>query len=327
MEEKTTQETGEVIGREQEIARELSKPFPWYDIEWRVARSWVKKNTEKCYVHILAYLTNRAFMQRLDDVVGMENWKNEFKEGPCGGVLCGLSLRINGEWVTKWDGAENTEFEAVKGGLSDAMKRAGVQWGIGRYLYNLPKAIVNVLDNGERWINDTKSGVKGYWTPPELPAWALPEGSGNPHVAYQEPKPVNAPVSDADEPDDTQTPPKPPEANTGQSRKPQPTPDPSQLTENGERSCEAFNKMMNILDCVLEKQIATEEEFCRKVSTYKRGQKTYYKASFDELLGQHKSNLSKYGENKAAFIWLRVAEETWSEHLTEAEEMAEDNLF
>ena len=76
-------------------------------------------------------------MDRLDEVVGPENWKDEYAPGPDGGVICGLSLRIEDEWITKWDGAENTDFEAIKGGLSDAFKRAGYKWGIGRYLYRL----------------------------------------------------------------------------------------------------------------------------------------------------------------------------------------------
>lgn len=50
-----------------------------------------------------------------------------------GGVECGISIKIDGEWITKWDAAENTQVEAVKGGRSGAMKRAAVQWGIGRY--------------------------------------------------------------------------------------------------------------------------------------------------------------------------------------------------
>lgn len=85
----------------------------------------------------LPYVTNRAIQDRLDEVMGPANWKNEFREWGQGspGVLCGLSLRIDNEWITKWDGAEQTDIEAVKGGLSDAMKRAAVQWGIGRYLY------------------------------------------------------------------------------------------------------------------------------------------------------------------------------------------------
>ena len=46
--------------------------------------------------------------------------------------------------MEKTDGAENTDYEPVKGGLSDAMKRAASQWGIGRYLYKLGTPWVDV---------------------------------------------------------------------------------------------------------------------------------------------------------------------------------------
>ena len=63
-------------------------------------------------------------------------------------MICGISIRIGAEWVTKWDGAENTELESVKGGLSASMRRAAVQWGVGRYLYRLPRVWVPVDEKG-----------------------------------------------------------------------------------------------------------------------------------------------------------------------------------
>ena len=54
----------------------------------------------------------------------------------------------DGEWVWREDGADNTEVEAVKGGLSNAMKRAGAALGIGRYLYDLPQQWVPLNDKG-----------------------------------------------------------------------------------------------------------------------------------------------------------------------------------
>ena len=95
-----------------------------------------------------AYVTNRAIMDRLDEVCGPENWKNEYRSGPAGGIICGLSIRVGDDWVTKWDGAENTDVEAVKGGLSTSMRRAAVQWGIGRYMYRLPNQWVPVDQHG-----------------------------------------------------------------------------------------------------------------------------------------------------------------------------------
>ena len=158
----------------------LTAPFDADDVEWRIARSGFKQNGEP-WAQCLAYLTNRAIQNRLDEVAGPANWKNEYAPGPCGGVLCGLSIRVDGEWVTKWDGAENTDFEAVKGGLSDAMKRAAVQWGIGRYLYELPEGWAEAKNErfaGARYATAVRKGsnekLPFFWKPPALPEWALP---------------------------------------------------------------------------------------------------------------------------------------------------------
>jgi len=140
----------------------LSAPFQPQDIEWRAGAT----NSDKTKALALAYITSRAVMDRLDEVMGPENWCDYYKAGPDGGVMCGLALNINGTWITKWDGAENTDFEAVKGGLSDAFKRAGYKWGIGRYLYKLDSVWVPCEAHGK------SISLK---TTPTLPAWALPD--------------------------------------------------------------------------------------------------------------------------------------------------------
>ncbi len=170
---------------ELQLMADLQAPFTPDEIEWRVQRSGKRANGEQ-WAMVLAYVANRAIMDRLDRVFGATGWFNQFKEGPGGGVLCGISAMIEaGKAITKWDGAENTQIESVKGGLSGSMKRAAVQWGMGRYLYNLEATFVTVSpakSGGSNYINDSKTGVKGYWADPELPAWAKPaatKASGN----------------------------------------------------------------------------------------------------------------------------------------------------
>lgn len=168
----------------------LKAPFPARDIEWRVSRAG--KNAKGVWAKVLAYVTNRAIMERLDEVCGPQNWRNAYERAPEGGVLCGISIRIGDEWVTKWDGAGNTDIEAVKGGLSGAMKRAAVQWGIGRYLYSLEEGWANVHDSGSHYQAESKKAPAFRWDPPELPAWALPEGDTS------TPKPVAAAPPDSE---------------------------------------------------------------------------------------------------------------------------------
>lgn len=154
----------------QAIMAALAAPFPKEAIEWRVGST----NAEKTRGLALPYLTSRAVQQRLDDVVGATNWRNSFERWGDNGVLGSLSIRIDGEWITKMDGAQYPDFEPIKGGFSDALKRAAVLWGIGRYLYDLPAQWVPIEVSGK------SARIK---EPPQLPDWALPEeqqGQGRP---------------------------------------------------------------------------------------------------------------------------------------------------
>ena len=127
----------------------LAAPFNPSDIEWKPGAT----TRDKSKGLAMAYVDSRAVQQRFDEVCGPADWRNEFREGPGGGVLCGISVRVDredgtAEWVTKWDGADNSQVEAVKGGLSGSMKRAAVQWGVGRYLYEIPSPWVRLDDRG-----------------------------------------------------------------------------------------------------------------------------------------------------------------------------------
>jgi hypothetical protein len=160
------------------ITQHLQVPFHPNDIEWRVQR----ESKDGGSVLVLAYVTNRAIQARLDEVFSPFGWQNSFHEGPQGGLICKLGARAaftdqSAEWIWKEDGAENTNVEAVKGGLSSAMKRTAVQWGIGRYLYNLTDnwAKLQATKPTPNSQGQQASYHKGkYWSIPELPTWALP---------------------------------------------------------------------------------------------------------------------------------------------------------
>ncbi|KAG3043437.1 hypothetical protein PC121_g22543 [Phytophthora cactorum] len=128
--------------------KRLQDPFPPEEIEWRVGST----NGDKTKGIALAYVTNRAIQNRLDEVFGVFGWRNEYREWKEKSQLCGISVKVEGEWITKWDGADDSNMEAVKGGLSDAMKRAAYQWGIGRYLYKLEN--IHRLKNDKRISDD-----------------------------------------------------------------------------------------------------------------------------------------------------------------------------
>jgi len=114
------------------IFERLAEPFPHDVVEWRA--QVLSRDGRQALG--LCYIDARSVMARLDEVVGPQNWKDCYRqEGKI--TICEISIRIEGEWLTKSDGSGDTNFEAEKGAISGAFKRAGVKWGIGRYLYDV----------------------------------------------------------------------------------------------------------------------------------------------------------------------------------------------
>jgi hypothetical protein len=89
----------------------------------------------------VTYLDARLVQDRLDEVLGIAGWKDEYHLLPDGSVLCQLSLLLGGEWVEKQDVGSPSEQpdsgDRLKAAFSDALKRAAVKFGVGRYLYRL----------------------------------------------------------------------------------------------------------------------------------------------------------------------------------------------
>lgn len=155
----------------------LREPFDPKDIEWRLQSCGEKGG--KFWAKVLAYITARAVMDRLDEVLGVDGWQVTYKAGPAGGVMAELSIRVpkadgGTEWITKSDGADTTDVEAVKGGYSAALKRVAVTVGIGRYLYDLEEGWANVHEKGA-YFGQTKDKQTFRWDPPTLPEWARPK--------------------------------------------------------------------------------------------------------------------------------------------------------
>lgn len=155
------------MSSDSDILKCLQEPFSKNDIEWRVG----SRTKDRKKGRALPYITARAVMARLDEVVGVGGWKDQYEviphqEKPA--VICRLSLLIDGQWVTKEDGSQvefrnDSDIDPWKTAFSDALKRVAVKWGIGRYLYAYEAPWVE-LEN-ERQLARI----------PELPDWALPE--------------------------------------------------------------------------------------------------------------------------------------------------------
>lgn len=116
------------------------RPLRANEVECKVA-----KVTEKgC--QLLIYKTARTDMDLLDETFGAENWECEYREIK-GNLFCGIRVYFDERSIIKWDcGIESAFGDKEKGEASDAMKRAGFKWGIGRGLYTAPFIWVNAAD-------------------------------------------------------------------------------------------------------------------------------------------------------------------------------------
>jgi hypothetical protein len=145
------------------MLKQLKDPFDPKFLKWRVGAT----NKDKTKGIALPYIDSREVTKRLDDVCGLAGWQDRYIPVD-GGFICELDIDIDGRWVTKSNAAGYTQVEAIKGGASDALKRAASTWGIARYLYYLPNVWVAIKPAGKSYA---------LAEIPELPDWAKPSSS------------------------------------------------------------------------------------------------------------------------------------------------------
>jgi hypothetical protein len=166
------------------LLENLRKEIPY---QWRVQ----SRNKDKTKAICSAYIDARDVMNTLDKYCE-HGWQTDVKE-LAGFIFYGIGVevpeltsegKISGFSTTLWrwdtgarieDNEKDNMYEqAGKSAASDALKRAAVQWGVGRFLYDLPTVTLpcdqygNVVDErGNRvWdltkhINDKNKGKTG----------------------------------------------------------------------------------------------------------------------------------------------------------------------
>lgn len=111
-----------------EVFAALARPFETYEVKTKPGGGGRK----------LSYITARTVANRLDEVLGPENWRQEFTETR-DGMRCRLWYRLVDEWSWKEDGGGfagmAAEDDNEKSAYSDSFKRAAAMLGVGRYLY------------------------------------------------------------------------------------------------------------------------------------------------------------------------------------------------
>lgn len=132
----------------------------------------------------LHYVTSRTVMNRLDEVVGPENWWDDFVPLEHS-VICRLTIRLpDGQILTKSDAGGYAGMadpgDDDKSGFTDAFKRAAVKFGVGRYLYRdgVPRFVREVL-KGRAEGEATQATAPAPEAPAETPAPRNSDENGN----------------------------------------------------------------------------------------------------------------------------------------------------
>ncbi len=152
--------------KEESLAKiifKLKMPFRAEEVKW-LPGARGPNNT----MQAMAYVDARAVMNRLDWVFGPSGWEDEYTHLENGRFLCCLRCRFPGDqWVVHGGGGalskQDDSGDQIKAAMSEALKNAAIRFGIGRYLYELPKLYLPMRDK------------YNFAQPPQLPAWALPK--------------------------------------------------------------------------------------------------------------------------------------------------------
>lgn len=182
--------------------KKLEIPFAPHEIKYRILRAGIEYGTGDVEAYATAYIDSRSVISRLNWAVGRANYRTKVRNANfentvefydksknkkdhrhefVAGFIASIEIKVNGEWICREDGSDITQIEKFKGGISSAKKRAGVDWGIGAYLYQLDDIRVKTGDQnkypnkGSFWNSQTNSKVWFSWKKPSLPLWAYPD--------------------------------------------------------------------------------------------------------------------------------------------------------
>lgn len=120
------------------------------EIEVRVGNTLKDKEGKVYAFNLMLYKTARTDANILDETFGIFGWKNNYYQVK-NTMVCSISIwdEEKNQWVNKDNGGDDdSTMEQVKSELSDSMKRAGFNLGIGRKLYTASKIymVVNITE-------------------------------------------------------------------------------------------------------------------------------------------------------------------------------------
>jgi hypothetical protein len=129
-----------------EVLETLGRPFDPREVEVKIQAV----NRDRTRAQVVAYVDARTVLDRLDEAVGPTGWSDSYEvltngTDADGRRLVEVKCTLTVLGVSKEDVGEG---DSLKAAFSDALKRAAVKFGVGRYLYRLPKVWVDLDERG-----------------------------------------------------------------------------------------------------------------------------------------------------------------------------------
>lgn len=146
-----------------DASKQLFAPFGAEAVDYRPGH----KIRDSQFI-VFVYVGKEEIRDRLDAVLGPTNWFTEYEPWAGATILCKLSLRIGGEWITKSGvGGSSAQMKEednqIKSAKTSAFRNAAAEWGFARHLDFLPTIIWPA-----NFSNDSKPQWRSWQDPGKL---------------------------------------------------------------------------------------------------------------------------------------------------------------
>ena len=140
-----------------DLAAALTAPFALEAIE--LLPGATSQDKQRCLA--MAYADLRVYQARLDEDAGIEFWSSTYQMTArgivCSLTICGVTKSGIGDYP-----ADSRDENAATSAEAQAFKRACSAFGIGRYLYSLPKVWCAYDEFRKRIVNPERAAWEMY---------------------------------------------------------------------------------------------------------------------------------------------------------------------
>ncbi|HSF40347.1 MAG TPA: hypothetical protein VLT87_11185 [Thermoanaerobaculia bacterium] len=114
------------------------------DLPYLIRPGEIRRGAKGFEAEALPYLDRATVEAQLDRAASPTGWQVGFSAfAEDGSVYCNLGIRVENEWAWRGDvGYPEGEDRPAASAATNAFKRAGARWGIGRFLHEYPRVFL-----------------------------------------------------------------------------------------------------------------------------------------------------------------------------------------